>query len=179
MRGAGATGTGRVMRQPRCQPPSNPQKIAFCAVKRPTQSPTTKHTRPNIRARSEARAHSRITAVVMAARRLVNGSVRQEVSHNFNQMQANGLGQERIWASVDKKGPAEAGQIGMGRGSVDLLQKYSRGGHRCSDKGKRKFHRVFAHRQGNRGGRSRPRAICPARRGPGGRGISGLRDGDG
>jgi hypothetical protein len=27
---------------------------------------------------------------------------------------------------VDKKGPAEAGQVGMGRGSLDLAQKYSR-----------------------------------------------------
>jgi hypothetical protein len=93
---------GILMRQTRYQPPSSPHKRALCAVNRPTQSPTTKHTRPNIRARSEPRAHSRITAVVMAARRLVDGSVRQEVSHNFIQMQANGFGKSGL-AFVDKK----------------------------------------------------------------------------
>jgi hypothetical protein len=58
----------------------------------------------------------------MAARRLVGCSGRQE-GHNFNQMQANGLGKSGFGLLWIKKGRRSgADRSGMGRGSPDLLQ---------------------------------------------------------
>jgi hypothetical protein len=61
----------------------------------------------------------------MAARRLIGDLVRQEVSHNFNQMQANGFGKSGL-TFVDKKEPCRTWQGRMGRGSLDLVQTNTR-----------------------------------------------------